>query len=239
MHNSLMKKRAAIFSTLVLLLVFLSLAGCISGGDKNEEYLDDSTRIVTWGEGDNTEVKLEYIKDTNMYSLPFDPNYRPALDWLRANSDYSEKVMSWWDNGHMIQGYAKRQPLVFTPCREILNTVGGAWDANKLGELSDCNTLTNVAYSLLADSVTITQGIMKSQGAKWVFVTKLDPLKTGGMAQLLGDDVSKYLTEDGEVNGNVMHKTLYQMSAGANVVGFKLQYADDYASIYEYIPPEK
>jgi asparagine N-glycosylation enzyme membrane subunit Stt3 len=225
-----MKKRLTILIS-VLTILSLFLSGCaLKGAERNEEYLDQSTRIVTLGTGDAMTVKLEYVKGDNMYSLPFGTAYRPALDWLKTNSYYEEKVMTWWENGHMIQGYARRQPVAFTPCSEITDLLSSAWNEDQLGELSDCTILTNIAYAFLADTPTVTTGIMKRLGAKWVFVTK------NGMIKLLGDNRGDYIDDAGDIKGNVLHKTLFQMTSGTEVKGFRLAYADEFAAVYELLP---
>lgn len=234
-----MKKRLTILIS-VLTILSLFLSGCAFGGaERNEEYLDDSTRLVTLGEGETASVTLEYVKGENMYSLPFGDAYRPSLDWLKSNTYYEEKVLTWWENGHMIQGYAKRQPIAFTPCPEIVDLLPRGWDTQKLGELSDCTTLTNVAYAFLSDSTTVTKGIMKKLGAKWVYVSKFDKNRIEGMIKLLGDSRSEYIDDAGDLSGNVLHKTLFRMTSATEIAGFKLHYADEYAAIYEVLQEEK
>jgi asparagine N-glycosylation enzyme membrane subunit Stt3 len=236
-----MKKRLLILSSLVVLLVLsFALSGCMQPKEVGiqTEVIDKSTRLNTQtfaGEDGNYTVgQLEYVKDGKMYPVYFDVNMRKALDWLHANSKPGEKIFSWWDNGHMIRGYAKREPIIYTPCYEIISTVSkGRWDANKLGPLSSKEDVTNIAYGLLADSPTITKGIMKRYGARYAFVARTDMNKIGGMVTLMGEDMKNYLDELNEPKEGVRQKVLFKMGDGWPVKGFNKVYEDGYAYIYE------
>lgn len=237
-----MKKRS--IGLILLAVAFIFLTGCLSSSSEivtTVEDVDPSTRIITVTEvyADEAEAnfsvyELQYIKDERMFKVNFNPYMRPALDYLHENSKPSDKVLTWWDNGHIVRGYARREPLIYTPCKDILDTVvKGKWDEAALGEFSSKDDVTNVAYALLADSPTIMQGIMKRYGARWVFVARIDQKKIIGMTKLLGEDISNYLDELDEPKATVQHKMLFKMSDGWQVKGFKLAYEDDYAFVYE------
>ncbi|MBW2972325.1 hypothetical protein KY359_04785 [Candidatus Woesearchaeota archaeon] len=231
-----MKKRL-----IVLICVFtLFLAGCMGGGEtyKSVEQVDQSTRIITYTETveeqNYSAQEMEYIKDDQKYTVWFSANLRPALDYLKTHSKPSDKVLTWWDNGHLIRGYVRREPIVYTPSYDLLETVaGGKWDEDKLGPFSSKEDLTNVAYALLADSPTITQGIMKRYGARWVFVARIDQQKIAGMVQLLDEDLNNYLDDLNEPKQTVLHKVIFKMADGWQIKGFNMAYEDDYAYVYE------
>jgi hypothetical protein len=232
-----MKKRLMIALVIVSLLI---LSGCTKPKEVGveTEAIDKSTQLNTQTfageEGNYTVGQLEYVKDEKMYSVYFDVNLRKALDWLRANTKPSDKIFSWWDNGHVIRGYAKREPIIYSPCYEILFTVSkGRWDETKLGPLASKEDVTNVAYALLADSPTITKGIMKRYNTKWAFVARGDQNKIGGMVMLLGEDMKNYLDDLNEPKETVKQKVVFKMADGWPVKGFTLRYEDDYAYIYE------
>ena len=231
-----MKKRLMIA---IILACVLILAGC---GAKQlaetTQEIDKSTKIVTrtYGsmQGNYSTNELQYILDEKLYTVHFDPDLQPALDWLHSNSKPSEKVLTWWDNGHMVRGYARREPIIYSPSREILDTVAtGKWDEGKLGPFSSTDDATNVAYAFLADSPTITQGIMKRYGAKWVFVAREDQKKITGMVALLGEDINNYLDDLGEPKDEARQKVLFKMTDGWSVKGFNLRYQDQHAFVYE------
>ncbi|MBU2560941.1 MAG: hypothetical protein KKD17_01495 [Nanoarchaeota archaeon] len=231
-----MKKR----SIFLLLAVMLLLTGCFAESNivKSVEDIDQSTRIITYTETreevNYSASELEYIKDGQKYTVWFSQNLRPSLDWLRTHSKPSDKVLTWWDNGHLMRGYVRREPIVYTPSYDLLETVaGGKWDEDELGPFSSKEDLTNVAYALLADSPTITQGKMKRYGARWVYVLKMDQQKIAGMTMLLGEDISNYLDDLNEPKATVRQKVLFKMADGWPVKGFAMRYEDDYAYVYE------
>ncbi|MBW2964448.1 hypothetical protein KY363_03225 [Candidatus Woesearchaeota archaeon] len=236
-----MKKRQMIFTVLALAALALILTGCSTGTiTKTVEQVDKSTRIITYTEPGDTEdinystYELEYIKDDNMYTVWFSENLRPSLNYLRAHTKPSDVILTWWDNGHLIRGYAKRETIIYAPNREILETVsGGKWDQNKLGEYASKDDLTNVAYALLADSPKITAGIMRRYKSNYVYVTKIDQKKIAGMVQLMGEDINNYQDELGDPKPSILHKTLFKMADGWTVDGFTKLYEDDYAFIYK------
>lgn len=235
-----MKKRLKIAAIALLSLALIFLTGCLGSSEvvKTVTDVDKSTRIITYtevGEEINySAYELQYIYDEQMYTVWFSKNLQPSLDYLKQNSKPSEKVLTWWDNGHLIRGYAHRQPIVYSPSYELLDTVaGGKWDEDKLGPFSNTDDLTNVAYALLADSPTITQGIMKRYGAKWVYVAKMDQQKISGMVRLMGEDLTNYLDDLNEPKATVLHKVLFKMADGWPVKGFNKVYEDEAVTIYE------
>lgn len=239
-----MKKRKQV-KNIFLILFFITLiiiTGCFGGGNVNKTYddIDQSTRIAITtkvsGEVNESEYELEYIKDEKMYTIGFHKNLQPSLDKLKSLSTPGDVILNWWDSGHIIRGYARREPLVYTPCQDILETVRkGKWDEHKLGEFSDKDLLTNVAYAFLAESPKITQGIMNRYNAKWVYVQKNDKYKTQGMAILLGEDSETYYDDLGEPKSSMKTKTIFKMSEGIGIKGFDTVYEDDYAVVYKLI----
>jgi len=237
-----MKKRYPATAIIcILLLCTLFLTGCFGAEViKEVEDIDKSTRIIkhveVGSESNYTEYRLQYIKDEQMFDVWWSPRLRPALDFLKQNSKPSDMVLTWWDNGHLIRGYTRRDPIVWTPHYDLLETVaGGKWDESELGEFATKDDLTNVAYALLADSPSITQGIMKRYGARWVFVARIDQQKIAGMVQLMDEDIKNYLDDLNEPKASIRHKVLFKMADGWNVDGFHLRYEDDYAYVYERV----
>ena len=229
-----MKKRLTI--ALVFALIFLT--GCFgSGVTKTVEQVDPSTRITSYTEqieeGNYTTQELSYIKDGQLYHTWFIGVMRPSLDWLKENTKPSDKILSWWDNGHLIRGYARREPIVYAPCVEIKSTLADKWNVDTMGPYSSKDDLTNVAYALLADSPVVSQGIMKRYGARYAYVPRMDQKKVEGMTMLLGEDVNNYLDDVGDPKEGVRTKVLFRMADGWPVKGFNKVYEDDYVNIYE------
>ncbi|MFH1064404.1 MAG: hypothetical protein V1729_04955 [Candidatus Woesearchaeota archaeon] len=225
----------------IVAALFLTSTGCMGGieVDKTIEDVDPSTRIVTTLiiediENNYTQAELQYIMDEKLYKIEFPTKLRPALDYLRANAKPSDKVLSWWDNGHILRGYARREPIVYTPTYSLLSTVrGNEWDEAALGQFASEEDMTNVAYALLADSPAIAISIMKRYNAKWTFVSKIDRKKIFGMATILGENLENYIDELGDPKPSVMNKMIFLMSDGWSIKGFDLVYEDDYAFIYK------
>ncbi len=234
-----MKKRSVILIASILLLTIV-LSGCFGGGNKQIDEIDKSTRLVTYTEtlkGKNyTNAELEYIKDSVLYKVNFDVNMKKGLIWLKANSKPSDKVLTWWDNGHMVRGFARREPIMYTPSYELLKTTRtGKWDEAKLGAFANNDDAVNVAYALLADSPAVAQGIMKRYGAKWLLVTKADTQKIEGMAVLIGDDYTTYLDDLGQPKDAVIQKVVFKAADNWPLKGFENPYHDDYINIYKLV----
>nr|CAG8460505.1 6142_t:CDS:10 [Entrophospora candida] len=94
-------------------------------------------------------------------------DFREAYYWLRKNTDYSSKVMSWWDYGYQIAGMADRTVLVDnnTWNNTHIATVGKAMSSNE-----------DVAYE-----------IMRRHDVDYVLVI------FGGLLGYSGDDINKFL----------------------------------------------
>jgi hypothetical protein len=234
-----MKKRL-ILSAILACMLFLT--GCFgkSPTPPTIENIDKSTQIISTiipsEDGNYTLAEIKYVMDDKLYQMYFNINLRPALDFLRANSKPSAKVLTWWDNGHSIRGYAKRTPIIYTPCKEILSTVAkGRWDEAKYGPFATKDDCTNVAYALLADSPTITKGIMKRYGAEWAFVTKSDKRKLEGMVLLLGEDMKNYYDDIGEPKEGIRNKVIFKMADGWPLKAFERSYEDEYATVYRLV----
>ncbi|MFC1741948.1 hypothetical protein ACFL3V_05410 [Nanoarchaeota archaeon] len=237
-----MKKRL-ILSCILVLVLFLS--GCVDSRiTKNAETVDKSTQIITYtqpsetGDVNYSTYEMEYIQDGKKYSTWWSPRLRPALDYLKKNAEQGDKVLTWWDNGHLIRGYTRLEPLVYTPSYELLDTVaGGEWDEETLGEFAETDLITNVAYALLSDSPKITMGVMRRYGANWAFAARIDEKKIAGMVKLMGEDMGSYLDDIGDIKATVRQKVIFKMADGWTIKGFEMRYEDDYATVY-YLPDE-
>jgi len=80
--------------------------------------------------------EIEYVKEGKTYRGAYFHEHENALEWIKANTPETAKFFSWWDYGHELMGYAKRDVFVFSPSKEILWSVVGGWDENINGALS-------------------------------------------------------------------------------------------------------
>ncbi|CAG8463541.1 92_t:CDS:2 [Diversispora eburnea] len=94
-------------------------------------------------------------------------DFREAYYWLRKNTDYSSKVMSWWDYGYQIAGMADRTVLV------------------------DNNTWNNTHIATVGKAMSspedVAYKIMRRHDVDYVLVI------FGGLLGYSGDDINKFL----------------------------------------------
>lgn len=94
-------------------------------------------------------------------------DFREAYYWLRMNTDKSAKVMSWWDYGYQIAGFADRATLV------------------------DNNTWNNTHIATVGKAMSsreeVSYPILKKHDVDYVLVI------FGGMLGYSGDDINKFL----------------------------------------------
>ncbi|EXJ78289.1 dolichyl-diphosphooligosaccharide-protein glycosyltransferase [Capronia epimyces CBS 606.96] len=94
-------------------------------------------------------------------------DYREAYYWLRQNTPYNAKVMSWWDYGYQIGGMADRPTLV------------------------DNNTWNNTHIATVGKAMSsreeISYPILRQHDVDYVLVV------FGGLLGYSGDDINKFL----------------------------------------------
>jgi len=69
------------------------------------------------------EYRIIYTMNGEKYEGGFAHNMRPSLDWIRNNTPEDAVIVSWWDYGHSIRGYAGRDVVVDEPSRSIEDTI--------------------------------------------------------------------------------------------------------------------
>ncbi|RCH81397.1 oligosaccharyl transferase stt3 subunit, partial [Rhizopus stolonifer] len=94
-------------------------------------------------------------------------DYREAYYWLRKNTDEDAKIMSWWDYGYQIAGFANRTTLV------------------------DNNTWNNTHIATVGRAMATNEAdayeIMKRHDVNYVLVV------FGALLGYSGDDINKFL----------------------------------------------
>jgi dolichyl-diphosphooligosaccharide--protein glycosyltransferase len=94
-------------------------------------------------------------------------DYREAYYWLRQNTPYDTKVMSWWDYGYQIGGMADRPTLV------------------------DNNTWNNTHIATVGKAMSsreeVSYPIMRQHEVDYVLIV------FGGLLGYSGDDINKFL----------------------------------------------
>ncbi|CAG8538163.1 9265_t:CDS:2 [Ambispora gerdemannii] len=94
-------------------------------------------------------------------------DFREAYYWLRKNTDYSAKILSWWDYGYQIAGMADRTVLVDN------NT----WN----------NTHIATVGRALASDENVAYEILRRHDVDYVLII------FGGLLGYSGDDINKFL----------------------------------------------
>ncbi|KAL1870292.1 hypothetical protein VTK73DRAFT_2667 [Phialemonium thermophilum] len=94
-------------------------------------------------------------------------DYREAYQWLRQNTPYDAKIMSWWDYGYQIGGMADRPTLV------------------------DNNTWNNTHIATVGKAMSsreeVSYPIMRQHEVDYVLIV------FGGLLGYSGDDINKFL----------------------------------------------
>ena len=94
-------------------------------------------------------------------------DFREAYYWLRKNTDPEAKVMSWWDYGYQIAGFADRTTLVDN------NT----WN----------NTHIATVGKAMSSSEDVSYEVMRKHDVDYVLII------FGGVIGYSGDDINKFL----------------------------------------------
>jgi len=183
-------------------------------------------------DGDNKAVggeKIVYEKDGKLVVpdqiLP--DNMKPGLQWLMENTPEDSVVMSWWDYGHAIRSYAKREPVVDSPSREALTTTVSKYLGKDPAEI-ECDTcvdnemLREIAELFLTENASRAAELMEKYNAQYLYVHVEDEEKSFAMNIILGEE---------EIPENYL---LGRFLAEETVEGFSLMYEDAVCRIYRF-----
>lgn len=194
----------------------------------NVEYPMEGVQIVTVQgkfEGDQYTVKrLSYVGEGRTYSNVFDESLNDGLNWIIENTPQDVVFLSWWDYGHMIRGYAKRQVVVYAPSSSILKTLANKnWDPSVQGEFSSQEKIRDVGDALLTEDPGKTLEVMDKYGAQYLLVHTSDVEKSGAIAYAISGEY-----EEASEN-TILSKAAHKKGVG----GLNIVYEDLYVSIYE------
>lgn len=199
------------------------LAGCVQ---EDERMVSRNATHITyeWGGGNFTGLFYDELG--------------PAMKWLEYNSFPDEKVLCWWDYGHMVRATG-RETLVWEPSREILYTVSkyAAMNKEKLAEVEcDCSPHYKIADVVAAFTTTDPSWlgeIMYKYEFDYVLAAEQDVSKSWAMLMIAGKDPMAYLTGDFDVTELGRQMTIIKMVSADEIEGFELVYADRFAKIYK------
>jgi len=165
--------------------------------------------------------EIEYVKEGNTYKGTYFPEHENSLKWIKANTPETAKFFNWWDYGHEIIGYAKRDVVVFSPSKEILWSVAGGWDENINGPLSPNEKIISIVHGFLTESVGELKDEVEKYNAQYIFITSncLNEMKVMlKIGQGFGIKLEEYI-----VDGNFTKKRSVQISipSGTNHLAMK------------------
>lgn len=238
--------------TLLLLAVLvLLISGCIQGpvieqpenvqgSVTNIEDLGNACqgRILTIegtfeGEGEThpyTRHDISYTREDRTMRNYFLQELRPALEWVAENTAENSKFFNWWDYGHMIQGFACRGVVVFSPSRDMLWSLSsGQWDEEGSGPFASNQDTKDVAFGLLDSDPASLAEKMDKHSATHVFVTAMERyIVEYWVNHFRGESLSQE-----EIDAVIPELTVSRMLNQEDIPGFELVYSDSLVKIYE------
>jgi len=185
--------------------------------------------------------EIQYVKEGKTYRGTYFREHEDALEWIKANTPETAKFFGWWDYGHEIMGYAKRDVFVFSPSKEILWSVVGGWDENINGAFSPHEKIISVTHAFLTESFGELREEVEKCNAQYVFITSnyLGELK---VMLKIGQQLGGINPDEYIINGNLTQKakrttlyTLWNKPPGYEevITPFTLVYEDNYVKIYK------
>ena len=180
-------------------------------------------------------ANLKYTDETGTHSeMYFSLKMRNGLDWIRNNTPENATFLCWWDDGHMIKGYAERNVVVRNPSQEILNSV-----ANPSGvtEFDSHERILDVATAFTTNNTAEMLQIMEQYGATYVFVS-VDLFNRGGSCWIYtasGLDWTQYLarTDSTWEFTEAGIQTMFARLIENRDTGLTLAYQDETMKVYK------
>jgi asparagine N-glycosylation enzyme membrane subunit Stt3 len=172
--------------------------------------------------------KIAYTFNGTRINGSFLLEMRPALDWIKSNTSANDTVVSWWDYGHAIRGYAGRDSAIYMASKNLVNSVA---DRNKEGRPWESEQKVKaVSDILLAPNDTQLKQGMESFGARYILTTARD---SSGIAYAIiqgaGKDPDDYIrTVDGAAvpKDSARDMFLFKIWSGGEFPGTRIVYKD-------------
>lgn len=207
------------WSNLFFTVVLILLVSCSKTTVIGSERISDTAEIIEKDFKGLSMYDISYTWDGKQYQNYFDQRYKDSLEWIKANLNSNDKILCWWDYGHMIRGYTGIDVVIYAPSKDILRTV-----ANKKGpeELMDSEIVHDVAKALIADDHTETLAIMERYDATYLFITQEEHEDNKGktISEVAGKDLN-----DNSIITRAVRK--------GEIPGFLVVYEDENVMIYK------
>ena len=170
---------------------------------------------------------LEYTWNEKSYDGVYNPDIRPAVEWIKNNIGDDARITSWWDYGHMIRALGRRDAVLFAPSEEFVRDYKAYypdWRATfKKEDYLDHNILVDVSRILLAQNPKIAIELLKKYNSKYLLLTSKDFYISNVINRWVG----------GEYINPSENSLLVSLLKGQDIEGFHLIYSDKYTAIYE------
>jgi len=200
-----------------IVLCLLFLIACSKTMDIDKEKLPNNAEIIEKEYKGFSIYEINYTWEGKQYNNYFDQRYRASFEWMKNFLNTNDKILCWWDYGHMIRGYTGIDVVIYAPSQDILKTV-----ANKKGpgELMDSEMVHDVAQALVTEDHEETLAIMEKYGATHLFITEDEEGKGLAIASVL----DKELTDN---------SILIRGARKGEIPGFLVVYRDEHVMIYK------
>ena len=204
---------------LFLFVILILLVGCTKVIIIDKEKISDNAELIEKEIEGHTMFDINYTWNGKQYQNYFDYRYKDSFEWIKANLNQNDKILCWWDYGHMIRGYTGIDVVIYAPSKDILNSV-----ADKKGpeELMDSEIVHDVAYALATDDHKDTLDIMKQYNASYLFITQeeKEDYKGRTIASIAGKELN-----DNSIITRATHK--------GEIPSFLVAYEDNNVMIYK------
>ncbi len=174
-----------------------------------------------------------YSREGIVYYGFLDVKFIPSLNWIRSNTPQNETFLSWWEQGHMIRGYAGKEVVAYAPSKSTMWTIGDKdWGEEREGNFTSNEIIYDLAVAYTARDSETTKKIMRRYNAKYIFFAQEYNQKLPHLLTVAGENVRRFLTEDNHFTIIGRETMAYRLSTGQNT-GLKLLYEDDHARVYK------
>jgi len=144
--------------TILLIIAVLITIGIIYYFNENPK-LEPGQFKYGW----NEEKFIGYYKNYE--------NYSKALNYLKEQTHENSIILSWWDEGHMIRAFGKRNAIIYNPSKEMLENNPLMKFSKNRGELEEDNTIRDIALFLISNNTIDSKNHIKKYNSTYVFLT--------------------------------------------------------------------
>jgi len=167
---------------------------------------------------DGTEIK--YTKNGREHQGCYIPNMKETLDWIKTNTSENCTILSWWDYGIMIEGYAERNVIARFGSLAIADTIAifGSFDEEgkkkfiEEHEWTSNETIEELAMVLTSTNISSdeTRVIIQKYSVSYIFTIDYDKKIFNIFLNAAGKNSDEYIT-DGIYNEKCNETLIFKM----------------------------